>query len=335
MAAELSARVPRQADSTLVRFAAVLLIANSHLEALYPRPWLAGDGLLGNSLFFMVSGCGLALGNASFQRSFWQWYGRRLLRIYPAVFLFVLVVNVMVEHAYSEWTPVRYLEEFVWPTSFGFIRLIVLFYIAFFFLLRIANAKVYLAAIGILILPLVWLYIRDASKIPIGGRLSLYTLDPRIYVIFDFALMLLGGYMSTQTKRFRAGIFRDGIAALVLFFGYLVIKYAMVVRGDASRGYGVLFLIVALLCYFSFRVSQAPSLLALVGSSSWVSRAIRGIGAITLEIYLVHRWGAELLPVARTPFPFNIAAFWIVTLILAYALAWAAGWIRGKIMPEA
>src|SRR5215831_9694789 len=78
----------RRVDTTLVRVLAMVLIANSHLEALYPRPWLAGDGLLGNSLFYVLSGFGLAASAATRGLpGFVPWYTKRLVRIYPSLWL--------------------------------------------------------------------------------------------------------------------------------------------------------------------------------------------------------------------------------------------------------
>src|SRR4051794_35650129 len=81
----MSARI----DTTLLRAAAALLVANSHLEAYYSPAWLAGDGLLGNSLFFLLAGYGLAMSHAENQRSFSVWFLRRMARMYPALWLVV------------------------------------------------------------------------------------------------------------------------------------------------------------------------------------------------------------------------------------------------------
>ena len=53
-----AADAPRR-DTTLMRALGALLVANSHLEHFYPFAWLAGDGLVGNSFFFLLAGFGL------------------------------------------------------------------------------------------------------------------------------------------------------------------------------------------------------------------------------------------------------------------------------------
>jgi peptidoglycan/LPS O-acetylase OafA/YrhL len=48
-------------NTRFLLFIAAVFVVNSHLEAFYPNPVLAGDGLIGYSLFFFVAGLGLAL----------------------------------------------------------------------------------------------------------------------------------------------------------------------------------------------------------------------------------------------------------------------------------
>ena len=74
-------------DTTALRVLAIVLIANSHLEDLYPFRQLAADGLIGNSLFFMLSGLGIALSPRTGNSGFFEWYRRRLSRIYPGLWL--------------------------------------------------------------------------------------------------------------------------------------------------------------------------------------------------------------------------------------------------------
>src|SRR3712207_1035933 len=80
-------KVPHNTD--ILKCIAIILITNSHLDHLYPWPYLGTGGALGNALFFMLSGYGLAL---SFDKSamkppFLQWARRRISRIYPSVWI--------------------------------------------------------------------------------------------------------------------------------------------------------------------------------------------------------------------------------------------------------
>src|SRR5689334_7074479 len=119
---------PRVLDTTLLMALAALLIANSHLEAFYPRPWLAGDGLIGNSLFFLLSGYGLARSGRFVQRGFGTWFARRLVRIYSTVLLGMFTFAILITGEWRNWTALSWFRELIWPTRFSFVELIMPFY---------------------------------------------------------------------------------------------------------------------------------------------------------------------------------------------------------------
>jgi peptidoglycan/LPS O-acetylase OafA/YrhL len=70
---------------------AAILIANSHLEGLYPRSWMAADGFIGNSIFFLLSGYGITISLLGREQTFVHYYVRRILRIYPVVWLVEII----------------------------------------------------------------------------------------------------------------------------------------------------------------------------------------------------------------------------------------------------
>ena len=68
----------------VLKFLAAILITNSHMDLLYgDYSYLATGGALGDSLFFFCSGYTLFLGRDA---SFFNWYKRRINRIYPTIF---------------------------------------------------------------------------------------------------------------------------------------------------------------------------------------------------------------------------------------------------------
>ena len=107
-------------DTMALRALAIVLIANSHLENFYPVRQLAADGLLGNSLF-MLSGLGITLSPRTGDGRFLDWYGRRLSRSYPALWLTVLIGIFLIQAAWRSWTPLDFLSNLVWPTPYGFL----------------------------------------------------------------------------------------------------------------------------------------------------------------------------------------------------------------------
>ena len=72
----------------VLKFLAAILITNSHMDLLYgDYSYLATGGALGDSLFFFCSGYTLFLGRDA---SFFNWYKRRINRIYPTIFAWAI-----------------------------------------------------------------------------------------------------------------------------------------------------------------------------------------------------------------------------------------------------
>src|SRR4051812_20962631 len=111
-------------DTTLLRAFSALLVANSHLEAFYSPTWLAGDGLLGNSLFFLMAGYGLARSGAANRPVFSSWFLRRLIRLYPAMWLVIISALILG----ADGSPHVTALTFFWPTPFTFVEFVVPLY---------------------------------------------------------------------------------------------------------------------------------------------------------------------------------------------------------------
>lgn len=80
----------------ILKFLAVFLIINSHMDALYVKyGMLATGGAIGDVLFLFASGYTLLLSKRNL--SFANWYKRRINRIYPSVFVCVLVGAVLTQ----------------------------------------------------------------------------------------------------------------------------------------------------------------------------------------------------------------------------------------------
>lgn len=70
----------------ILKFLAVFLIINSHMDALYVKYGMfATGGAIGDVLFLFASGYTLLLSKRNL--SFDNWYKRRINRIYPSVFV--------------------------------------------------------------------------------------------------------------------------------------------------------------------------------------------------------------------------------------------------------
>lgn len=70
----------------LIRALAAMIITNAHYTGVYPTDLIANGGLLGDVLFFAVSGFCLASTNGSFGK----WYLKRFFRIYIPTWVMTL-----------------------------------------------------------------------------------------------------------------------------------------------------------------------------------------------------------------------------------------------------
>ena len=81
---------------SLMLFCATCLITNSHFDPLYPSAlsFLSTGGMIGNGLFFFVSGYTLFSSvqrSARSRNSTIYWFARRILRIYPTYWIYLIV----------------------------------------------------------------------------------------------------------------------------------------------------------------------------------------------------------------------------------------------------
>ena len=61
----------------VLRALAACLITNSHYTGIYPTDLIANGGLIGDILFFAISGYCLY----NIKQNFFKWYGKRLTRM--------------------------------------------------------------------------------------------------------------------------------------------------------------------------------------------------------------------------------------------------------------
>src|SRR5206468_4902650 len=82
-------------STNFLRVLAIILVVNSHMDNLYPPQvaFLATGGMIGNALFFMLSACGLLVSMQEHPRAFGEWYARRIIRIYPSVWVTVILLS--------------------------------------------------------------------------------------------------------------------------------------------------------------------------------------------------------------------------------------------------
>lgn len=82
---------------TWLKGLAAMLITNAHYTGIYPSDLIANGGLIGDIVFFCVSGYCLT----NLRTGFFKWYGKRLSRILPTVILITAVYSIIGQYNFS------------------------------------------------------------------------------------------------------------------------------------------------------------------------------------------------------------------------------------------
>ena len=302
-------------NTTIVRCLAVVFIANSHLERLYPVPQLAADGLLGNSLFFLLSGLGLELGARARKgksETFANWYGRRLARIYPALWIVVVGFVVLGQGAWRTWGPADYASALAWPTAYGFLAQIVPFYAIYYVLMRRRDGRVYVAGVAGLAVS----YLLVAAFV-----YDLHVLS----VLFHAQTMLLGGWLASRAESLGQTPKRDVAVLGLTLAAYISIKLAMSLGRVPTHIAPLHLLAVPIVVCLVSLGNSARAIKSILGRP-WLARPVTLMATLTLEIYLVHGFVYENPWVESLQFPLNLAAFWGLTVALAWLVGRASHW---------
>ncbi len=306
-------------DTLFLRAIAILLITNSHLDALYavgPLSQLSAGGALGNSLFFMLSGLGLGLGGLKKgTQPFREWMRRRLSRIYPSVWIVVILLAIGFEFSWKIWDMKDYFHELFYPTLYWFISALVVFYLLLYPLLKKQCDQWLVIAFFLLFIPYLLFYFTVVD-------LTTFSVEGGGYFkwIYYFQIMILGVWLAGRYKKLEgkrpSGQDLIFLALTLLTYGGLKILIAM--------GYGAEFQcfvqwLMFPFVYYALKIAQHPWVKALY-KHPVSGFFIMVLGTATLEIYLVQHHIYTLAFLGAIMFPLNILVFSIICVPLAYGI---------------
>lgn len=312
-------------DTRFLLFCAVVLVVNSHMEAYYPRPYFAGDGLIGYALFFFVSGLGLALSAKRGTRSFFQYYYRRILRIYPTVWL-VVIPEAIVTGAILTFSAGDFVSRFVWPTHNTFVGPIMIDYALLYLALLPRSARFIAGTIAALAVPAVFIWIKVGH---LGNGIYQDPLGIHLATIANFEAMLLGAYFGFRLPERLATFRRDSALLMVTLLAYIALKYSFI-GGHHKSLYPTLYLLTFAMLYWLLRMACSTGLERLQGRLRPVAFVINLLGVCCLEAYFVQ----DLVVVhwkglaTALPCPLNVIALWCLVLPGSYVLERLASWAR-------
>ena len=294
----------------VLRALAACLITNSHYTDIYPTDIIANGGLIGDVLFFAVSG--FCLFNV--KKSFPRWYGKRLIRVYTPVLLITALYLFLGFYTFSEEQ--NFLWWFAYPTGYHFVGSIVLLYIPFWFVGKfewLRNKLGWIMGFVAVVYVAVYIFFYDKSYYHIDN-----VREWMIRFLF-FESMLLGAYFKKNEEKFQNKFHWwipviTVIAFVVYFAGKLFFsKYSAYSDWQIVNQlliFTLLFIVFWLFASLDEKLEKLPKA---------IKTPIMFIADMTLEIYAVQSVLIELLR-PHFEFPLNWLAITVSIVTAAFIL---------------
>ncbi len=293
-----------------LRALAAILITNSHYDGIYPIDILANGGLIGDVLFFAVSGFCLY----NIRLRFDKWYLKRIARIYPAVIIITAVYLSVGLYTMESISLKNVIKWFVYPTNYHFVASIMILYIPFYICMKIQYIKKripHAMAVTLIIWLTVYIFIYDKSTYHIDN-----VREPMIRFLY-FESMLMGALFRAKYEMNKySNRITNWILMICAFMLYFATKIAFSRIPSISVYQIINQFTILLLLYFIFR-SFAGIDIVLERAPAWISKVVTYLSKTTLEIYLI-QYGI-LVPIKSIGwiFPMN----WIVMTAVILALS--------------
>ncbi|MBQ9900814.1 MAG: acyltransferase family protein [Clostridia bacterium] len=293
----------------LLKFAACLLIINSHCREIYPYFFLAVGGGHGNALFFIISGYCLA----NIKPGFLDWYLKRVRRIIPAALLMMtvgLALNYGAGIVDSRQSGLQFVADRYW-----FIWAIMIYYVLFYWVVKNSQIKRLLIFLLIYFTGYVLLYTFCIDK-------SQFCMEPEGFswfkVYFYFGIMLTGGILKKigqpemKPETIRKKLFLPLVILIMIAGITWAAEYWMIfIKGT---GYGIQFFIH--LSVYVFTVSVFLLFLSCENlidpNNAFFRKCVTPVAQSTLEIYLVQV--SLIFIVLGFAFPVNWLMFVLISI---------------------
>lgn len=300
---DIQSRSRKMPELDILKFLAIILITNSHLDLLYPTPHLAAGGSLGNTIFFLVSAIGLTFSLSANSKHFGSWFYKRFIRIYPLmwvalivlIFLGVLRLNASIND---------FFYYFIFPSPYWFIPAITLFYIPIYFIITRYKQNVIYSITFLLVVSyfISYFLFKDIHK---------WTIEDDGYFkwLFYFFIMILGVYISKNYSSYNFRGVKDVVILLMLSIFYIVAKWMVSAYPQLMPFQFIIQIITIPWALYLLRLTKAPSLQSFLGRSNFINATVIFISSITLEIYLTQNYFYSLSFIRHLVFPINIILF--------------------------
>lgn len=282
-----------------IKFIALFIIANSHMEILYGKfSFLATGGSIGDALFFFCSGYTLFLGRHD---RFDNWYKRRISRIYPSVFAWALVASIFFNLHMD--------MKNIWLHGGGwFVSCIMLYYVVLYLIRKYLIEKKWLTFSIITIIILICYSFEDIDSFFMYG-------ETYFKWVHYFLFMVLGAYIGARKISLTIRPLYDWLGFIFCFFTYYIFLFACTKSTLISQWQIMtLFPLIGISIYL-YKICNSPKLISFIKNKEKIICCISGL---CLESYIVQY--SLFTDKLNYLFPLNILITIIAILIMAYLI---------------
>ncbi|MBE5741931.1 MAG: acyltransferase, partial [Clostridiales bacterium] len=284
---------------------------------IWPISAMAAGGMLGNIIFFAVSGFCLA----EIKGGFIKWYLKRFLRVYPVMAIFTLITILTGFYSVTGFNDV--VRFFVYPTNYIFLVWLMVLYAIFYFVAWLAKKEEKVWWITIVAVFVCWITVYmlfvDKTKYVIDDVSS-----PFIMFLY-FSSMLIGALFKKKKNSFTKIKWYELLllaVSLILYFGSKIIfsKKAEIASVQIVNQFCILF---ALVMIFIVMIGMESTLSKFNGK---IKSIIKFVANITLQIYIVQF--IVIRKFESLVFPLNFVVVTALIILLASLVYFAEVFIR-------
>lgn len=311
----------------ILKSIATILITNSHYGHIWPISALAFGGILGDVLFFAVSGFCLQ----HIKEKFYIWYAKRIFRIFPVLWIVntiaVLIGFFKINNFFD------FVKFYIYPTYYHFIASIMLLYVIFYVLVWLDKKSFFslektMVAV-FLIYILYYIFVFDRSYYHIDS------VEEHTVRFLFLESMLLGALFRKKldTKSYNYSSIKltivsiSTIVFLVLYFcSKLVFSKVNLVSNLQILNQIVLFALLFCIFYLFCLFEKSKKLLSETGI---IGKIIKLLSKLTLEIYITQYIVFYLIP--DIVFPINFFVVTTLIIIIAFVSNFAGVFLTKKL----
>lgn len=292
----------------ILKFIAVFLVLNSHMGICYPKfQFLATGGALGDSLFFFVSGFALLYGSGS---NFFNWYKRRIGRIYPSI----IAVGLLGALCFSDSSS---FVDVMLAKRYWFVGCILVYYVLLYPLRKVKNVMrtgIIMFSLTVVVTLLLFVFVYDCQKSPV----QMGWVRCCIFLIF----MLLGGVMGRRNDYCFHWYY---VPLVFVFAGLYYVSFHLFNQNRWS-----LITIIPLLFFSRYAyLCCTASIFSRIYTTVIGGNIVFICSQLCLESYLIQKY--IFTDALNFLFPFNIPIIMIAVIVMSYMARMVAVVIRQTI----